>query len=134
MATGHLTRDDWGKFLLRVTIGGLLLFHGIHKLQGGVDAIEGMLAAKGFPSVMVYGVYVGEVIAPLLMLAGVLVRLAGFFLALNMVVAIALAHSEHLFAIDAHGGWAIELQVLYLLGGIVLMLLGGGRIGFSRKS
>ena len=133
MATGHLTRDDWGKFLLRVTIGGLLLFHGIHKLQGGADGIEAMLVGKGLPSAVVYGVYVGEVIAPLLMLAGVLVRLAGLFLAGNMVVAIALAHPGDIFALDSHGGWAIELQMLYLLGGIVLMLLGGGRIGFSRK-
>jgi putative oxidoreductase len=128
------TREDWGKLCLRVSIGGLMLFHGLDKLLNGVAGIEGMLAAKGLPAAAVYGVYVGEVIAPLLILAGVFVRSAGLLLAINMVVAIGMAHSGDLFALSPHGGWAVELQMLYLLGGLALALMGGGRIGFMRKA
>ena len=36
--------DDTGKFILRVSLGVLILLHGIAKLQGGVGFISGMLA------------------------------------------------------------------------------------------
>ncbi|CAA6806270.1 MAG: Unknown protein, partial [uncultured Sulfurovum sp.] len=32
--------DDLGKLILRLMIGGLMLFHGISKLQNGVGFIE----------------------------------------------------------------------------------------------
>lgn len=134
MSEGVTTREDWGKLVLRVSVGGLMLFHGLDKLMNGTIGVEGMLAAKGLPAAAVYGVYVGEVIAPLLLLAGVFVRLAGLVLAINMVVAIAMAHGADLWALNAHGGWAVELPAFYLLGGLALAMMGGGRIGFMRKS
>ncbi len=62
----RLSHDDAGKLLLRLAVGGLMLFHGIHKLIDGVDGISGMLAAQGLPGFIAYGVLVGEVVAPLL--------------------------------------------------------------------
>ncbi len=38
-----LSCDDLGKLLLRLAVGGLMLFHGLHKLFGGVGFISGML-------------------------------------------------------------------------------------------
>lgn len=45
----RLSHDDAGKLLLRLAVGGLMLFHGIHKLIDGVDGISGMLAARDCP-------------------------------------------------------------------------------------
>ena len=59
----RLSHDDAGKLLLRLAVGGLMLFHGIHKLIDGVDGISGMLAAQGLPGFIAYGVLVGEVVA-----------------------------------------------------------------------
>lgn len=42
-----LSCDDLGKLLLRLAVGGLMLFHGLHKLFGGVGFISGMLVEKG---------------------------------------------------------------------------------------
>lgn len=42
-----LSHEDAGKLLLRLAVGGLMLFHGLHKLLDGVDGISGMLAARG---------------------------------------------------------------------------------------
>ncbi len=56
-----LTHEDFGKFLLRLAVGGLMLFHGLHKLFDGVDGISNMLIAKGLPGFIAYGVLVGEV-------------------------------------------------------------------------
>jgi len=44
-----LAHEDGGRFLLRLTVGGLMLFHGLHKLFDGVDGISAMLVAKGLP-------------------------------------------------------------------------------------
>lgn len=59
-----LSHEDAGKLLLRLAVGGLMLFHGLHKLIDGVDGISGMLVAKGLPGFIAYGVLVGEVVAP----------------------------------------------------------------------
>ncbi|TWU43893.1 DoxX [Novipirellula aureliae] len=118
--------EDYGKLLLRVTIAGLMLFHGIAKMIGGVGGIEGMLAAKGVPTLLAYGVYVGELVVPLLMLAGVFTRISSLVFAFNMLVAILLAHSADILSIGPHGGWAIELPMLYLLGSLVIALIGPG--------
>jgi len=123
---------DIGKLILRLAIGGMMLLHGIAKLRGGLDGIKGMVASKGLPEIMAYGVYVGEVLAPLLLIVGFLTRPAAAILAINMVVAIALAHSGEIFQLSAHGGWAIELPMLFMLGSLALVFLGAGRFSVSR--
>ena len=122
------TLNDWGRLTLRVSIGGLVLFHGIHKVFAGVGGIAGMLERSGLPSFIAFGSYVGEVVAPLMILFGFYTRLAGATLALTMAVAIFLAHSSDILALGQHGGWAIELPMLYLLGSVAIVLLGAGRI------
>ncbi len=82
-----LSCDDFGKLLLRLVVGGLMLFHGLHKLFDGVDGISAMLVAKGLPGFIAYGVLVGEVVAPILLILGVLTRPAALVLAFTMAVA-----------------------------------------------
>jgi len=124
--------DDTGKLLLRLSIGGLMLFHGVAKLQHGIDGITGALAAKGWPTAIAYGVYVGEFIAPILILIGFLTRPAALIVAFNMVMAVYLAHLGDIFKITPHGGPAIEINLLYFLGALALFFLGGGKFGVSR--
>lgn len=50
-----LAHDDFGKLLLRLAVGGLMLFHGLHKLFDGVAGISGMLVAKGLPGFIAAG-------------------------------------------------------------------------------
>ena len=105
-----------------------MLFHGVHKVFAGFGGIARMLEHSGLPSFIAFGVYAGEVIAPLMILFGFYTRLAGGTLAFNMAVAIFLAHSSDILALGAHGGWAIELPMLYLLGSLAIVFLGAGRI------
>ncbi|WP_077036966.1 DoxX family protein [Pelomonas sp. KK5] len=116
-----------GKLLLRVLLGALILLHGIAKLKTGVGPVAGMLTEHGVPGEMAYLVYVGEVAAPLMMIAGVWTRLAGLVVAVNMIVAISLAHVPQLAQLNEQGGWAIELQAMYLGSALAVMLLGAGR-------
>ncbi|HSW06220.1 DoxX family protein [Aquabacterium sp.] len=118
---------DAGKLVLRVTIGLLLLLHGLFKLIHGVDGIAGMLQKAGLPGVLAYAVYVGEVLAPLLLIAGLWTRAAGLVVVANMLVAIGLAHGSQILTLGEQGGWALELQGLYLFGAVAVALLGAGR-------
>ncbi len=67
--------QDLGKFILRLGVGGLMIFHGIHKIIHGHDMIIEQLAAKGYPTWLWLGVPVGEIIAPILLIVGVFTRL-----------------------------------------------------------
>lgn len=119
--------DDAGKLVLRAALAILLLFHGISKLIGGVGFITGMLAKFGLPPAIGYLVYIGEVVAPLLILFGVWTRAAALVVAINMVVAVLLVHTAQFFTMSQTGGWALELQGMYFAGAIAVALLGAGR-------
>ena len=127
MTTQHNSwTEDVAMLLLRLAVGGLMLFHGIYKVRYGVDWMAPMLEAKGLPTFIAYGSYVGEVAAPLLILVGVLTRLASLVVAGTMVMAVFLALSNQVFALNQFGGWAIELNVFFFLTALALALLGPG--------
>ncbi len=121
-------QDEMGKLALRLTVGILLLFHGYAKLMnpGSLEWIAGSLGAYGLPGALAYGVYVGEVLAPLMIIIGYRARLGGWLVFINMSFALALAHAAELLTLSEHGGWALELQGLYLVGGLVIALIGSG--------
>jgi putative oxidoreductase len=119
--------DDTGKLLLRAVLALLLLFHGMSKLMGGIGFITGMLEKAGLPGAFGYLVYIGEVVAPLLILIGVFTRPAALVVAVNMVVALMLVHTSQFFSLNETGGWALELQGMYLGAALAVALLGAGR-------
>jgi len=125
--------SDTGRLVLRLLVGGLLLLHGIAKLQGGLTPIMGMLAQAGLPQWMAYGAYLGEVVAPVLLIAGLWARPAAIVAALNMVVAVALAHMADLTRLGPQGGYALELQAFYFFGAVSVALLGAGRFSLGRS-
>jgi putative oxidoreductase len=125
-------QEDIGKLIVRIAIGGLLLLHGIAKLSNGIGWMGGMLGSMGLPAFLGYGVYVGEVVAPLFILAGKFTRPAGLIVAFNMLVATLLARRDSIAKLNQGGGWDIELEMLFLLGGAALWFLGSGRYALSR--
>jgi len=121
------TNDDLGKLVLRATLAILILFHGVSKLITGVDPIMGMLTKAGLPAGLAFLVYMGEVIAPLMILFGIWARLGAVIVAINMIVAVALAHGAQFFTMGKTGGWALELQGFYFFTALAVALLGAGR-------
>ncbi|GGK12179.1 DoxX family protein [Luteimonas terricola] len=124
---------DLGRLLLRIALGALILLHGITKLRGGMSGIEGMVEAQGLPGVLAYGVLIGEVLAPLMLLAGFHARIGAALVAVNMLFAIALAHLGELGQLNASGGWALELQGMFLATAVAIALLGPGRYGINQR-
>lgn len=129
-----INNNAMGKLILRLTVAGMMLFHGVAKIMhpGSLEFIGSSLSSMGMPSVIAYGVFVGEIVAPLMIIFGLYTRVGGVIIVVNMIFAILLAHSGDIFSLTKHGGWAIELQAFYLFGGLAIAMLGSGK--FAIKS
>ncbi|MEO7072016.1 MAG: DoxX family protein [Rhodanobacter sp.] len=125
---------DLGKLLLRVALGALILFHGVHKLLHGTGPVLGAVLAAGLPAWVSYGVYVGEVVAPILLLLGLWTRIAALVVAVNMLAAISLVHLGQIASLGGGGGWALELQGMYLAAALAIALLGAGRFSLGGRN
>lgn len=125
---------DFGILIHRLSLSILMLLHGIAKLEKGVSPIESLLAKSGIPEIIAYGVYIGEVVAPLLLIIGYRTRIAALIFAVNCLVAMFLVHSDEIFTITKTGGWGVELLGLYLFGSIVIFLLGPGKFAIANKN
>lgn len=126
-----LHNTDLGLLILRIALGGLMLFHGIAKLAKGVHGMADRFSNAGIPGFIAYGVYLGEVLAPVLILIGFRTRLAALLCSFTMLVAIILAHSSDITKVGPSGGWAIELPMVYLLCGVALLFTGSGKYAVS---
>ena len=124
-----LQSDDTGKLILRLMLGVLMLLHGIAKATNpeGLAGISGMLVKHGLPGFIAYGAYIGEILAPLMLILGIFTRIGALIIVVNMLFAIGLAHTNDIFMLGKQGGWAIELQGFYLFSGIALYFLGSGK-------
>lgn len=129
---GFMNNNDLGKLLLRLCVGGLMMFHGVHKLIHGYGFIGAKLKAAGLPELLVAGVPIGEVVAPMLIVLGLYTRPAALIEAVLMAMAVWLVHMGQLTALTEQGGYALELQAFYFLGSLAVFFLGAGRYSMSR--
>ena len=135
---------------LSISLGILLLFHGMHKLLYGTEHIQKMIIDTYSPSsqfgfcgfcmsefvqrtvptdfyapnlkYITYAVYLGEVVAPLFLIFGKYIRVVSTIVALNMVAVIFFAYQDSLLMLKENGAWAIETPMLYLVIAIALIL------------
>jgi putative oxidoreductase len=119
--------EDVGKLILRITTAGLILIHGITKIFHGISFL-GDLAAAHLPFFIAYGVYVGEVVAPLLIIFGLWTRVASLVVVFNMIVATLLDAYPRLFFLESTGAWGFEVEAFYLLTALVIFFLGAGKL------
>lgn len=123
--------ENLGKLVLRLTVGVLLLLHGVHKLLDGVDPIKHVLAAHGLPDALAYGVYLGEVLGPLLVILGLFSRIGAILIIIDMVVAVLLERMGDLITLTATGGYALEAETFFLFGALAIFCLGAGRLSLG---
>jgi putative oxidoreductase len=66
-------------------------------------------------------------LAPLMVILGYHTRIGALLIVFNMLVAIALVHTQELLKLGGNGGWALELQGFFLFTALALIFLGPGR-------
>lgn len=126
--------EDFGKLLLRVSLAGLMLFHGFHKLFYGIDFIHMLVQKAGLPDVLSYGVYMGELIIPFLLILGLCTRVSAFIFGGTMFFATFLAFGAHWSELDPKtGGLMTELPLLFLFASLSIVFLGAGKYSLDAK-
>ncbi len=125
--------EDVGKLVLRLALGGLLLFHGVEKILHGIAGIITRVEGAGLPGFVAYGVYIGEVVAPLLIILGLWARVGALLVMIDLLVAIILARLPAFFTLAQSGGWALESEAFYFLSSFAVLLLGAGRLKVIRS-
>lgn len=124
---------DLGLFLLRVSVGIIMIIHGVPKFLGGTETLKEVGSAMGYLGVTFAPVFWGfmaafsEVLGGLLLIVGFLFRPACFFLGFTMVIATLLNYSiENNFGSVAH-----PLTMTFLF--FSLMFIGPGRFSVQKE-
>ncbi len=135
---------DIGLFLLRLTLGGIFVGHGVLKLfpeNGGIDGFAGYLSSIGVPGPaypMAIAAVATEVGGGALLILGIFPRLAGAGLAVTMLVAILFVHWKNGFfmARSATEGGGVANGFEYALAlftmSLHILLAGGGKLSLLR--
>lgn len=125
--------NDIAKLILRLSVGVLILFHGVDKIINGIGGVKHLTVSSGLPEFLAYGVYIGEVVVPIFILLGLYARVASLILAFNMLLAIFLAYGSKLFELGKHGAPVMELPLLYFILSILIFMLGSGKYAVNGK-
>jgi putative oxidoreductase len=133
--------------LIRLMVGGVFLSEGIQKFLEPASRGAGRFEKIGLPAPEILGPFVGatEVICGLLVLLGLLTRIASVPLIATMLVAIVTTKVPillgsgfwglHLRALSSYGFWSMAHEArtdfAMLLGSIFLLVVGAGRIALD---
>jgi len=124
---------DVAKLIIRLSLGIMMLFHGVDKIRNGISGVKHLIAKAGLPEFLAYGVYVGEVLMPIFIILGLYARVASIVVGFTMVFAIFLAYGGALFSLGKHGAPLMELPFLYLVLSLSVFFLGSGRYALNSK-
>jgi putative oxidoreductase len=124
--TAHSSLTDWGLLILRLSVGVLMLTHGLPKLinfdlivsDGNFIPILGSVTLGLALAVM------AEFFMSFFLLAGFLTRLSTIPLIVTMLVAVFVAHANDPFDVKEHA-------LLFLFPYITLLLAGPGRFSLD---
>jgi putative oxidoreductase len=124
---------DIGKLLLRVSVALLILLHGIAKIRHGLGDVADAMVRLHLPVAVGNLIYIGEVLAPLLMIVGFVTRPAAAVVAGTMLVALVAGHPREIFAMTNHGGLLLEVQWMFMLAAAASAMLGAGRYSLGGR-
>jgi putative oxidoreductase len=134
--------NDVALLILRLTAAIVLWPHGAQKalgLFGGpglAGAVAGMSGHLGLPAAVVYLVVAVEFIGPILLVLGVITRIAALGMAIDMACAAILVHAPNGFFMNFSGkqaGEGVEYFILLVGIGLALAVAGPGRIALMKR-
>ena len=122
---------NFGLLVVRLTLGVCLFMHGVAKIMNGVSGVKSMLMAKNIPEFVAYGVYLGEIVAPVMIILGLFCRI-GALLVLGLCGIILYVAYPDPTAMSSHGGFTAEILYLYIGISFCLLVCGGGRFAIIK--
>jgi putative oxidoreductase len=117
-----------GLLILRVVLGGIFIAHGWQKIQM-MDQMIGFFETIGLSAFWVYVATYGELLAGIAMVLGIFTRLAGYIIAIIMIVATVILRFK--LGVGFFGGY--ELTVALLASAVCVALSGPGMFALGKK-
>lgn len=129
------TNDDIGLFIARISLGIVILPHGLQKLLGlfggaGFSDTVDSFVGRGLPSAVAILIIIAESFGALGLILGFFSRLAAFGITLIMLGAIFMVHIQNGFFMNWFGnqaGEGFEYHLLALGLSLVVLIKGGGK-------
>ncbi len=134
------TNDDIGLFIARISLGIVILPHGLQKLLGlfggpGFSGTVEFFVGSGLPSTVAILIIIGESFGAVGLILGLLSRLAAFGITLIMLGAIFMVHIQNGFFMNWFGnqtGEGFEYHLLALGLSLAVLINGGGKWSVDR--
>jgi putative oxidoreductase len=119
-------KPSLGLLLIRVAVGAVFLAHGWMKI-GNVDMVTGMLSHMGVVAPGFFGPFISwlEVVGGLMLIFGILTRVAAAALGIEMFFAIFLTGI-------GRGFGPHELEIFLMAGSLGIALLGSGKFALYK--
>ncbi len=135
------TEDDFGFFIARITLGLVILPHGLQKLLGlfggaGFSGTVDFFVGSGIPTAVAILIIIAESFGALGLIFGLLSRIAAFGITLIMLGAIFMVHLQNGFFMNWFGnqsGEGFEYHLLALGLSLVVLIKGGGKWSIDRS-
>ena len=136
------TQNDYTGLIMRLTLGGVMLPHGLQKVFGmfggaGLQATMNALTAKmGLPAPVAVLVILAESAGALGLIVGFCTRLCALGIAMVMGGAIFFVHGQHGFFMNWFGqqtGEGFEYHLLAIGLALALVIHGAGKWSFDQR-
>jgi len=136
-----VTNDSIASTILRVTLGGVMLPHGLQKTLGwfggyGFSGTMGFFTSTlGIPSLVALLVIAAESLGAFSIIIGFATRIWSAMMVAVMLGAVCMAHLEHGFFMNWFGaqkGEGFEYHLLVIGMAITLTIAGAGRFSVDR--
>jgi putative oxidoreductase len=134
------TSDDIGAFIARITLGVVMLPHGLQKLLGlfggaGFSGTVEFFVGSGLPAFIAVLIIISESFGSLGLIFGFLSRLAALGAIIIMLGAIVTVHIKNGFFMNWSGsgpGEGFEYHLLAIGLGLIVLFKGGGAWSVDR--
>jgi len=134
------TSDDIGAFIARITLGIVMLPHGLQKLLGlfggaGFSGTVEFFVGSGLPAFIAVLIIISESFGSLGLIFGFLSRLAALGVIIIMLGAIVTVHIKNGFFMNWSGsgpGEGFEYHLLAIGLGLIVLFKGGGAWSVDR--
>jgi putative oxidoreductase len=113
--------------VMRLSLGAIMAVHGYHKVFGGLHHHVQFVASLGLPGWTAYLSAYAEFLGGLLVLLGLLTRVAAFAICIDLCVAIATVHLHN--GLTGNGGYEFPLALATLA--FALIFFGAGPIALD---
>jgi putative oxidoreductase len=120
--------QPFGALLLRLVLGASMIYHGYSKVipHGALDHHAHFVATLGLPAWLGYVSALTEFVGGIFLIIGLVARLAGFMVAINMLVA--------LITVNRHHGYAgSEYSLALFVIAVMLTFYGPGAVALDRR-